>query len=169
MEKFEKTVLTIAIIIFTISFIVTGYLIRKGINDTSYPPTAGSCPDYWKLAQPTPNPISDSWDATATTDQYGASQYTCTMQDALKAGATSPPGYSAANQLSTTCVNTFDLGNIPGGGGVPTSTDFGTKEFMGPTGDCMKYNWAVARNLTWDGITNANPCNLGDDKAAVLI
>jgi len=60
------------------------------------------------------------------------------------------------------CFNSKSLGRC----NVPTSGDKGTMNFNqapfnSETGNCSKYNWATACQVTWDGITSGvpNPCN----------
>jgi hypothetical protein len=60
------------------------------------------------------------------------------------------------------CFNTHSLGrcNIPSKGNSNTM-NFNQSPFVGDEGNCSKYNWATACNVTWDGITSGvkNPCD----------
>jgi hypothetical protein len=45
--EFQKMVLIIAIILLIVILIVIGIALAKSKRDESWPPTVGSCPDYW--------------------------------------------------------------------------------------------------------------------------
>ena len=47
MNGFQKTVLTVAIIILIISLVVIGVVLKKSIESQAWPPILGVCPDYW--------------------------------------------------------------------------------------------------------------------------
>tara|TARA_R110002012_G_scaffold132379_1_gene285250 strand:- start:1247 stop:1612 length:366 start_codon:yes stop_codon:yes gene_type:complete len=54
------------------------------------------------------------------------------------------------SETKQTCVNTKNLGNKS----CDKTMDFTGDFWQGSTGDCNKYKWARACDLTWDGITN---------------
>lgn len=62
---------------------------------------------------------------------------------------------------NTQCINIKDLGTCPANGTKHLTMNFNDPAFSGDNGDCSKYTWATACNLTWDGITYGvqNPCN----------
>lgn len=51
MNGFQKTVLTIAIVILILSLIVLGVLIYNSRNSDAFPPEVGNCPDYFELKE----------------------------------------------------------------------------------------------------------------------
>tara|TARA_B100000424_G_C22944224_1_gene502455 strand:+ start:4385 stop:4771 length:387 start_codon:yes stop_codon:yes gene_type:complete len=53
--NFQKTTLTIALVIFIILMIFIGAVLYKNKYDKKYPPVIASCPDYWIDEEP---PIS---------------------------------------------------------------------------------------------------------------
>ena len=46
--NFQKTTVSIAIVIFIITITLIGILLNNTKNNSVYPPEIGSCPDYWK-------------------------------------------------------------------------------------------------------------------------
>jgi len=59
------------------------------------------------------------------------------------------------------CVNIKDLGTCkPQSGQKHLTMNFNNAPFNGDQGNCSKYNWAKACNISWDGITYGivNPC-----------
>ena len=56
----------------------------------------------------------------------------------------------------TQCINVKNLGKD----NCDKTMDFSTENWQGSVGDCRKYKWAKACDLTWDGVTNnTNICN----------
>ena len=47
--SFQKTTLTVSIIIFFIIVAMIGIMLLKNRNQVKYPPETGTCPDYWEL------------------------------------------------------------------------------------------------------------------------
>ena len=47
--SFQKTTLTISIVIFTIMVAIIGIMLLRNKNQILYPPEIGTCPDYWEL------------------------------------------------------------------------------------------------------------------------
>ena len=47
METFYLTVLIIAAIVLILILIFIGILLNKGNTNLAYPPSFGTCPDYW--------------------------------------------------------------------------------------------------------------------------
>jgi hypothetical protein len=60
------------------------------------------------------------------------------------------------------CFNSKSLGrcNVPSADNKNTM-NFNQAPFTGEDGNCAKYTWANACNITWDGITSGvkNPCD----------
>jgi len=47
MEEFQRTVLTIAIILLLLTLIFIGFSLRRAKSNMSWPPILSKCPDYW--------------------------------------------------------------------------------------------------------------------------
>ena len=50
MNTFQKTVLTISVIVLIISLIILGLFLAKSLFEDSYPPIISDCPDYWDVS-----------------------------------------------------------------------------------------------------------------------
>jgi len=46
--NFQSLTLTIALVILIISLLIVAYLIHSSKKNMRFPPTIGSCPDYWQ-------------------------------------------------------------------------------------------------------------------------
>ena len=46
--SFQKTTVTVAIIIFIITIAIIGIMLNNMKNNQVFPPEIGDCPDYWK-------------------------------------------------------------------------------------------------------------------------
>ena len=49
MNTFQKTVLTISVIVLIISLIILGLFLAKSLFEDSYPPVISDCHDYWDV------------------------------------------------------------------------------------------------------------------------
>jgi len=49
MNTFQKSVLTISVIVLIISLIILGFFLAKSLFEDSYPPIISDCPDYWDV------------------------------------------------------------------------------------------------------------------------
>tara|TARA_Y100000816_G_scaffold277702_1_gene248139 strand:- start:4260 stop:4637 length:378 start_codon:yes stop_codon:yes gene_type:complete len=49
MNTFQKTVLTISVIVLIFSLIILGIFLAKSLLEDSYPPVISDCPDYWDV------------------------------------------------------------------------------------------------------------------------
>ena len=47
--SFQKTVLTVAIVLFIILMLLIAVMMTSAKNNEVYPPQIGQCPDYWQL------------------------------------------------------------------------------------------------------------------------
>ena len=47
--SFQKTVLTVAIVLFIILMLLIAVMMSSAKNNEVYPPQIGQCPDYWQL------------------------------------------------------------------------------------------------------------------------
>jgi len=45
--NFQKTIITVAIVILIIMLVVIGMALSKASNSETWPPVIGECPDYW--------------------------------------------------------------------------------------------------------------------------
>ena len=50
MNTFQKTVITISVIVLIISLIILGIFLAKSLFEDSYPPVVSDCPDYWDVS-----------------------------------------------------------------------------------------------------------------------
>jgi hypothetical protein len=50
MNTFQKTVLTISIVVLIFSLIILGLFLAKSLFEDSYPPVISDCPDYWDVS-----------------------------------------------------------------------------------------------------------------------
>ena len=50
LTRFNKIVLTIAIVLLCISLTVLGVFLSKSMFEDSYPPITSDCPDYWDVS-----------------------------------------------------------------------------------------------------------------------
>ena len=57
MNTFQKTVLTISVIVLIISLIILGLFLAKSLFEDSYPPVISDCPDYWDVSYNSNNDI----------------------------------------------------------------------------------------------------------------
>ena len=57
MNTFQKTVLTITVIVLIISLIILGLFLAKSLFEDSYPPVISDCPDYWDVSYNSNNDI----------------------------------------------------------------------------------------------------------------
>ena len=74
MNTFQKTVLTISVIVLIISLIILGLFLAKSLLDDSYPPVISDCPDFWDVSYNTNNDIickNTSTINTGTGDEDG--------------------------------------------------------------------------------------------------
>lgn len=134
METFHLVVLSVATVLLILVLVFIGILMSKGEQNLAFPPSYGTCPDYWTLA-------TDGSKCIIPTYQSGlniGSMYDQTQQ--LTASVSSAPGYSydVSNNLVTNYINFND---------------------PGWTGMCSKKAWANMLGLVWDGVSNYNECN----------
>lgn len=142
MERFYLIVILIALLaligILTYIGVLMTYYKDK---DTTYPPVAASCPDFWMVSNEDPN-------------KCRIPTYSPTARNV---GTTSlpPAPTSTSNEatLQLNAENTFglDLNN--------NTINFTHPNWgMGGASTCKKQAWANQYGLVWDGITNYNSC-----------
>ena len=49
LTDFNKTVLIVATILLILGLIIIGIFILKSLEEETYPPVVGDCPDYWNV------------------------------------------------------------------------------------------------------------------------
>lgn len=130
MEVFYKIVLSIAIILLILILTFFGVLIKYENQNTIYPPTLSTCPDYW------------------THDGSG----NCAMPTVLSSDLSSPLNTGGQSTLGTSSVapyskdgKTFSITN--------TLWTSGGKSTL-----CAQKSWANQSNIIWDGVSNYNKC-----------
>lgn len=135
MNTFQTTVLSIALVVLMIIFIVIGIVMANNRLNIMYPPSSLPCPNYWQLnsdgtcnipvaitpaegVPPTPPVNFGTWDGK-TLD-----------------GKTTVPGLKSG---------TVNFNNANWGSGNQTAT-------------CAKQKWAKQYGILWDGVSNYNGC-----------
>jgi len=143
MESFYWTVLVIAIIALIGALTYVGILMTYYTNqDTTYPPVASSCPDFWSVSPTNANecviPPGDAEGIKNVGTIYNETE------DATSGDTT--------YNLQLTTDNTPGLNASSG-------IDFSHAGWgVGSGAICKKRTWANQYGLTWDGISNYNSC-----------
>lgn len=143
MDSFYWTVLVIAIIALIGALTYVGVLMTYYTNqDTTYPPVASSCPDFWAVSP--------------------ANQNVCVIPSGDAAGIKNVGTIYTATTDATSDVTTYALqlttDNTPGFDGS-TGIDFSDAQWgVGNGALCKKSSWANQNGLTWDGVSNYNSC-----------
>ena len=142
MERFYWIVILIALLallgILTYVGILMTYYRDK---DTTYPPVAATCPDFWMVSDENPNKCKVPAGNDSAVNTGGV--YTKNEQD--------PDNVTYDSQLNTTTTFGLDAHN--------NTIDFAHTDWgMGGTSTCKKQAWANQYGLVWDGVTNFNGC-----------
>jgi hypothetical protein len=149
MASFQKTILILAILFFIVILVFIGLMLWKNQTSQPWPPSVPTCPDYWVAVDSSnAETIASSLDFTDFSFNYDT--------------------ISNASGSGNYCYNVQGLG-ISGSGisGSGTGTGLASKKLMDfskYSTSCEKYNWAVANNVAWDGITYGtlySPCYSG--------
>lgn len=131
MEPFQRTVALVAVVFLILFFVGFGLLMRNNESKQEFPPTAQSCPEYWKTDTTTPGKVY-CVQPNASSVNYGTE---------ISGNTTNIHGYIQPNSGN----KRFDT--LDGGwGGV------------GMSGKCEKQQFAELLGIQWDGITNFNSC-----------
>jgi hypothetical protein len=88
METFHLVVLSVAIVLLILVLVFIGILMSKGETNLAYPPSYGTCPDYWTIATDGSKCIVPTYQSSLNL----GSMYDQTQQ--LTASVSSAPGYS---------------------------------------------------------------------------
>ena len=135
METFHLVVLSVATVLLILVLIFIGLLMDKGDKNLAYPPSYGTCPDYWTLS----------------TD--GSKCIIPTFQNNINVGSMYD---NNTEQLTQYVVQTpgfsYDMSNNI----VTNYIDFNN---AGWTGMCSKKEWANMLGVVWDGVSNYNECD----------
>ena len=101
-------------------------------KDTTYPPVAATCPDFWMVSDENPNKCK------------------IPAHDARNVGS-----IYISNPAGT--VHSLDPNNnqLPGLNMTEMDIDFTGKHWAST---CTKQTWANQYGLVWDGVTNFNGC-----------
>jgi hypothetical protein len=140
MERFYWIVTLIALLaligILTYIGILMTYYRDK---DTTYPPVAASCPDFWMVSDKDPNSCR-------------IPTYSDTARNVGSTYVPAPPNATAnaAPNFQLTVLNTPGI-NI-------TDKDINFTHLDWGASTCTKQTWANTYGLVWDGVTNFNGC-----------
>ena len=137
MESFYLIVISIALLaligILTYVGILMTYYRDK---DTTYPPVAATCPDFWMVSDENPTNCKIP---TVPTDNT--------------TGIKNVGSIYSGNALELNTSNTPGLNN------QTKIIDFADANWgMGGASVCKKQAWANQYGLVWDGVTNYNSC-----------
>ena len=128
--SFYSGVVLIAVIILIITLIWLGIELSKAKESKDFPPTFGTCPDYWVQDGNTCHiPLNKHPNNKGIFAAGGSS---------LLLNPSNTPGIDLGD-------HTIDMTNA----GWKTS---------GKTEKCNKRSWASDNDLVWDGINNYNKC-----------
>jgi hypothetical protein len=132
MDKFHYIVITIAIIVLIVMFVIVGVMISKNNQSTTFPPYVNACPNYWNM---------DSSGNCYIPQKSGSDP--AVNVGTLPMNATAPLSVTTYGlDPSKTYINFHDPAwannNIKGGS------------------ICAKANWANQRGILWDGVSNFN-------------
>ena len=135
METFHLVVLSVATVLLIVVLIFIGVLMNKGDRDLAYPPSYGTCPDYWTLSKDGTKCIIPSF----KNDLNVGTMYDKHTEQ-LTQYVIDSPGFS--HDVSNNMVTNY--------------IDFNDDKW---TGICSKKDWATMLGVVWDGVSNYNECD----------
>ena len=135
METFHLVVLSVATVLLIVVLIFIGVLMNKGDRDLAYPPSYGTCPDYWTLSKDGTKCIIPSF----KNDLNVGTMYDKHTEQ-LTQYVIDSPGFS--HDVSNNMVRNY--------------IDFNDDKW---TGICSKKDWANMLGVVWDGVSNYNECD----------
>ena len=159
MDKFEKTVMGVALVVLILALTVLGISMAKHIGTS---PVAAACPDFWyssyyEPCSATPNGCCPDGVTAANDDKSSCNATPCslTTQGCCPDGVTTMTGGAEKCPVAASkCYNIHNIGTT----GLKSAA-FTTGEFIGTQGLCNKQNWAKRNKLEWDGVSNVpNAC-----------
>ena len=134
MDYFYVVVLSIAVVLLILILTFIGLAFRSSKNSATWPPVAGSCPDYWDVDPTNQNYcIIPKWNSTSTTPPRNVG--TIYKSDKTIDPKFNPPGYDSNN------------------GRVNFNDSFYT--------NCYKKMMADKWGFYWDGYSNMEGCSTG--------
>jgi hypothetical protein len=139
MDLFYTIVIGIAILVLIIILAVIGVqMSSKTANKVTFPPTQGTCPDYWSIAD----------------DNKSCQIPLITTSQPLSSLKNVGKVYDANGKLLLTPQNTFGFDPSK------KTIDFTNKSWtsLGSTNTCQERTWANNYNILWDGVSNYNKC-----------
>jgi hypothetical protein len=121
MDYFYVVVLSIAVVLLILILTFIGLAFRSSKNSATWPPVAGSCPDYWDVDPTNQNYcIIPKWNSTSTTPPRNVG--TIYKSDKTIDPKFNPPGYDSNNRYNiepqTTAIPNFYLLIIMFGTGI---------------------------------------------------
>lgn len=128
---FYSITLTVAIIMFILLLTLMGVLISRASQSNVYPPTMGTCPDYWFV------------------DASGYCNYP--MGTKVNAGF-------YTNKLVKDIPTTKVPFSKPIGDTWYFDPQDSRWSGLGKTSICAKRDWTIQQNIVWDGVSNYNGC-----------
>jgi len=160
-DKFEKTVLIIAVVVLIVTLTIVGILLKNTTDYKALP--APSCPDFWYNSYTFPCQYTTNGCCTdGVTPKTDASGSNCGINCSSTTFGCCPDGYSSKVDASGTncpastalCFNVHHLGDQSN----PScqTQDFSIAPFVGSNGLCQKQKWSQTCDVTWDGVTNIN-------------
>lgn len=152
MESFYWIVLVVAIIALIGALTYVGILMTYYTKkDVTYPPTASSCPDFWKVNASNPAKCNiPSGRGVAGINNTG-SIYARTLGSDGKPIIDSYGNPTIALQLTSANTHGLDATN--------NTIDFSDVKWgVGSGAICAKHAWANQNGLVWDGVSNYNSC-----------
>jgi len=159
MDRFEKIVIGIALVLLIATLTIMGISMAKH-QGTGREPAA--CPDFWYSSyfQPcssSPHGCCPDGATASNADGSNCNSTPCSLTpnkccpDGVTAMTDDPSKCPAA---VSKCFNVHKLGE----NGL-MSMDFTTDEYVGTQGMCNKQLWAKKNGLNWDGVSNMpNAC-----------
>jgi hypothetical protein len=159
LDKFEKAVVTVAIVVLVICLVVIGILLSSSTDYTPLP--APICPDFWYSSLTVPcNYTTYKCCPDSVTPKIDASGSNCGQacgdtDNGCCPGTTIQKVDASGSNCSTTdpvCYNLHKLGDYTKNGCL--SQDFNDDTYTGSNGLCQKQKWATTCAVAWDGVTN---------------
>jgi hypothetical protein len=138
MAHTHQTVIIVSFsILLVVLLIFMAIVLKYSDAEQQWPPVVPDCPDYWY----------DSFhDVSAGGDPDDP--------DSGDSGDIDPS--DPASTGVSVCYNVKNLGNCTD----QKVMNFNQSQYTGVDGDCAKWKWATSCGVTWDGITDENPCDI---------
>jgi hypothetical protein len=159
MDTFEKSVLTVALILLVIMLIVTGMSLKNA--NVAASTTAGQCPDFWLSSYFRPCLMTEHGCCPDGVTAANADASNCSASDAAPYGYC-PDGTTLKTSDTDNCeaaMGPAKCWNIHGLGTQSSSCnkidDYSMFDASGgDTSLCKKQTWSNTCQLSWEGVTN---------------